>query len=362
MQIAARKFFTERLSRWTPEVQRDMPWTQTKDAYKIWVSEIILQQTRVNQGRKYYLNFIEAFPSVQSLANATEDEVLAVWQGLGYYSRARNLHKTAKIILKEYQGNVPDSYDQLLALPGIGEYTASAICTFAFNQPLAIVDGNVIRVMSRYFGIESSVQSSKTKTQIKDLASRCLNTNNPKGYNQKLLDFGATLCAPQSPKCSVCPIQAKCVAFDTGKVDSLPVMPKKKAKKKRHYNYLLYIENKQVWIVKRSDNDIWKGLYELILHESSEDIGDEELKSRLVDQNELKTNENLELKLIYTSSQQLSHQIIIGKIYYVQGISNIIKGRLASLEWIHTLPFPKMIHQFFQTDEFKALLRDYKKP
>jgi A/G-specific adenine glycosylase len=260
----------QELVKWYENHQRNLPWRHTKDPYQIWLSEIILQQTRVDQGLPYYLKFVHAFPTVELLANATEQEVLSLWQGLGYYSRGRNLHKTAQIIANEYNGAFPNSYEGLLKLKGIGPYTAAAIASFAFDLPHAVVDGNVFRVLSRYFGIDLAINSSAGKKMFEKIAADVLNTEQPALHNQAIMEFGALQCKPVAPKCSECPLQLSCAAFAENKVQLLPV--KEKKIKIRHRFFVYHVQTDQenrLAFERRAAGDIWEGLYQFPMIEFS---------------------------------------------------------------------------------------------
>lgn len=248
--------------------KRELPWRDIDDPYRIWISEIILQQTRVNQGMNYYLRFIERFPNVSVLAYAEEDEVLKYWQGLGYYSRARNLHKAAKQIANEFKGVFPTEHQAVLKLAGIGVYTAAAICSFAYNQPYPVVDGNVYRVLSRLFGIDTPIDSGKGVKQFARLAQDFLDLSQPGLHNQALMEFGALQCVPASPDCKSCPLSMDCRAFESGMVSSLPVKTQKVKVKERFFNYLVVELQGNTFIQKRTGADIWKNLYEFPLIES----------------------------------------------------------------------------------------------
>ena len=246
---------------------RSLPWRETKDPYTIWLSEIILQQTRVEQGLPYYLKITEAFPTVFDLANAKIDEVLLLWQGLGYYSRARNLHETAKNIAGNFDGKFPENYQELLKLKGIGEYTASAIASIAFNAPFAVLDGNVFRVLARYCNVSTPVNSSKGKKQFSELAQEFLNTDLPGQHNEAIMELGATVCTPLNPKCNVCPLNENCRARLEGIQNQLPVKHKKIKVKKRYFIFIILTFNNKVYIQKRGEQDIWKDLYQFPLIE-----------------------------------------------------------------------------------------------
>jgi len=273
--------FSDILSQWYAINKRDLPWRSTVNPYYIWLSEIILQQTRVNQGLPYYLKFIDAFPAVADLANADEDLVLKLWQGLGYYSRARNLQFSAKLILSEFGGNFPDNHADILKLKGVGSYTAAAISSFSFGLPFAVLDGNVIRVLSRVFGIQTPFDTTAGKKQFQKLAQELLDKKNPAEYNQAIMEFGALQCVPKSPKCNDCPIVNDCIAFNTNTVSLLPVKSKKLKVKSRYLHFLVVNKNNEVLIGKRNSG-IWQGLYEFPFLEFDENLNEKSvLKSPL---------------------------------------------------------------------------------
>ena len=273
--------FSNILSQWYAINKRDLPWRSTVNPYYIWLSEIILQQTRVNQGLPYYLKFIDAFPAVADLANADEDLVLKLWQGLGYYSRARNLQFSAKLILSEFGGNFPDNHADILKLKGVGSYTAAAISSFSFGLPFAVLDGNVIRVLSRVFGIQTPFDTTAGKKQFQKLAQELLDKKNPAEYNQAIMEFGALQCVPKSPKCNDCPIVNDCIAFNTNTVSLLPVKSKKLKVKSRFLHFLVVNKNYEVLIGKRNSG-IWQGLYEFPFLEFDENLNEKSvLKSPL---------------------------------------------------------------------------------
>jgi A/G-specific adenine glycosylase len=255
---------------WYQVNKRDLPWRDTSDPYRIWISEIILQQTRVNQGINYYNRFIEQFPTVKSLANANEDEVLKYWQGLGYYSRARNLHKAALNIMSKFKGIFPQKHSDVIQLSGIGDYTAAAICSFAFDQPYAVVDGNVYRVLSRLFGIETPIDIGGGKKEFAELAQNLLSKSEPALHNQALMEFGALQCVPVSPDCNNCPLKSDCQAFKLNRIANLPVKSKKTKVSNRYFNYLFIKYKDKTFLQKRTAKDIWQNLYEFPLIESDQ--------------------------------------------------------------------------------------------
>lgn len=279
--------FSDRVAVWYHEHKRDLPWRNTKDPYVIWLSEIILQQTRIEQGTSYFLNFIKTFPTVFDLANAGEVAVLNLWQGLGYYSRARNLHYTAKYIVSQYNGVFPDNYKELLQLKGVGDYTASAIASICFNRPTAVVDGNVYRVLSRVFGIETPINSTEGVKQFKTLAQKLIDIDNPGTHNQAVMEFGATHCKPKNPKCNSCMFRQSCVAYTTNKVAQLPVKLKKIRIKNRYFNYLVLVsKDGKTLLEKRTGKGIWENLYQFPLLESDQtkDLTKTEIETALPEQ------------------------------------------------------------------------------
>jgi A/G-specific adenine glycosylase len=248
---------------WYRQNARPLPWRETRDPYFIWLSEVILQQTRVDQGLRYYLHFAEEYPSIEHLAKAPEEKILKSWQGLGYYSRARNLHSTAKFIVSHFGGKFPDSYEKLLELKGIGPYTAAAISSFAFREQKAVVDGNVARVLSRYFGITEPIDSTRGKKQIQAIADELIPANRPDLFNQAIMEFGALQCVPKSPKCEECPLREDCFALKKKCVSELPVKGKKTAVKDVWLHCFLIHDGENYFVRQRDSSSIWKNLYEL---------------------------------------------------------------------------------------------------
>lgn len=266
------KFFAEMLIRWYQYQHRDLPWRRTLNPYKIWLSEVILQQTRVTQGLPYYERFVKNYPTVADLAAAPEQEVIRLWQGLGYYSRARNLHQTAQYIAYHLGGIFPKTYTALLKLKGIGPYTAAAIASFAYNEAVAVVDGNVYRVLSRFFGIETDIGSTQGQKQFAQLAAALIPQDQPAIYNQAIMEFGAVHCTPTSPDCLLCPLQQRCVANATGRTSQLPVKLKKVKIKKRFFNYFVIAKEGLLAMKQRTERDIWQQLYDFYLVESAEKL------------------------------------------------------------------------------------------
>ncbi|MCC6288759.1 MAG: A/G-specific adenine glycosylase [Chitinophagaceae bacterium] len=307
-------FFTSKLLAWNSKNnKRAMPWKGEKDPYKIWLSEIILQQTRVEQGWDYYLKFIKAFPTVKHLATAPETQVFKLWEGLGYYSRCKNLIATAKIIHQQYKDVFPTVYNEILALKGIGSYTAAAITSFAFNLPYAVVDGNVLRVMARMFGIRQPIDSSKGKALLTSLANELLDKQLPGIYNQAIMDFGAVVCKPKLPLCDDCVMQKECAAYIEGLVDEIPAKEKKIIKRSRWFYYIIINYKNSVYIRLRTGKDIWQNLHEFVLVEADNKLsGDDIAGHKAIKQYIDKYNG----KITGTSKhyvQQLTHQTIHGQ-------------------------------------------------
>ena len=267
--MSKKTVFTQRLLAWFATNHRPMPWKGEKNPYFIWLSEIILQQTTVRQGMPYYERFIENYPTIKDLADAPQDDVMKLWEGLGYYSRARNLHATAKHISEALNGAFPTNYEGLLTLKGVGTYTAAAIASFAYNLPHAVVDGNVYRVLSRVFGIEEPIDTPTARRLFTELANKLLDTNRASDFNQAMMDFGATQCTPANPDCNICPLKDICTAFLEQKTAVLPIKGKKIEKKTRYFNYLVINAGNRTFIQKRQDKDIWQNLYEFPLIETS---------------------------------------------------------------------------------------------
>ncbi len=309
--------FVQYIFNWYIKNKRDLPWRQTNNPYYIWISEIILQQTRVEQGTAYYLRFIEKFPTVEKLAAANEDEVLKIWQGLGYYSRARNMHSAARQIIESYNGKFPENYDEIRSLKGIGAYTAAAVSSIAFNLPYPAVDGNVYRVLSRYFGITVPVDTGKGKNEFYHVATELISDKNPGFHNQAFMEFGALQCIPKSPNCKMCPVVQTCFAFQNKMVNQLPVKSKKAKQKDRFFYYFFIEVGNSTFLEKRTGNDIWQNLYQFPLFESEKELRDEEALQ----------NENFPIlnscsytikNITGTKKHVLSHQIIYARLIHVQ--------------------------------------------
>ncbi len=261
---------SEKLIAWYKQNKRDLPWRNTSDPYKIWLSEIMLQQTQVAQGLSYYVKFTETFPTIVDLAKAPEDKVMRLWQGLGYYSRARNLHAAAKEVASTYKGKFPATYDNIKSLKGVGDYTAAAISSLAFNLPHAVVDGNVYRVLARLYDLHTPINSGAGKKEFQLLADELLNKKQPGLHNSAMMEFGALWCKPQNPKCETCPVQEHCLAFASNTVAELPVKDKKTKIRDRYFHYFVFNYKDCVYIQKREAKDIWQNLYEFYLVETDE--------------------------------------------------------------------------------------------
>lgn len=317
--------FSNLLINWYLQNFRDLPWRKTKDPYKIWLSEIILQQTRVAQGLPYYEKFVSAFPTVFDLANAEEQEVLKLWQGLGYYSRARNLHYSAKLVLERYNGVFPNTYKELLKLKGVGVYTASAVASFSNDEAVAVVDGNVYRVLSRIFGIFTPINSSEAEKEFKKLAYSLLDLQNPAQHNQAIMEFGALCCVPIKPNCLFCPFQSNCYSFNNNTIGELPVKLKKTKITKKYFSYLvLKNDASEVLICKRIGKGIWQHLYEFPLVDSDQKITLEASKKQFEELLGLSIDiKDFKLVHEFEKPHKLSHQHI-----YAQFFEFNIKGDL----------------------------------
>ena len=328
-----------------------MPWKGEKDPYKIWLSEIILQQTRVEQGMNYYLRFIKKYPTILKLAVASDDEVFKLWEGLGYYSRCKNLIATARYIGQELNGKFPDSFENILKLKGIGPYTAAAIASFAFNLPYAVVDGNVSRVLARYFGIHTAIDSTIGKKEFAILAQQLLDKSAPALFNQAIMDFGATICKPQLPFCPQCLLSSACKAFKENSISSLPVKEKKIIKKNRWFYFIVLEQNGKYFVRKRTTKDIWQNLYEFILIEKPAKKG----HALITESEEFKALELGTYTSVATSAyfkQQLTHQTIHGCFIHIKiAGKKILKGyELMDKKTLAQLAFPKLINDYLATN------------
>jgi A/G-specific adenine glycosylase len=340
--------FSNSLTSWYLQNKRDLPWRNTNDPYQIWLSEIMLQQTRVAQGLPYFLNFIEKFPTVFDLANATEEMVLKNWQGLGYYSRARNLHETAKFIAYSCNGKFPNTFIELQKLKGVGEYTAAAIASFSFNEIVPVVDGNVYRVLARYFDIETDIASNSAKKEFFELASELISKKNPALFNQAIMEFGALQCVPKNPNCTICVLNSSCLALQKKKVNQLPIKLKKTKVTKRYLNYIVVAdEDKNTIIQKRTEKGIWHNLYEFPVIESEKeedfDFIKSQLKNNFFEENKIVSIEEINEKSIL---HKLSHQHLYIKFWKVNLEGKIKNG--ISHEKLITFPFPIVIFNFIK--------------
>lgn len=350
--------FYKKIIEWYYLNKRALPWRNTKDPYQIWLSEVILQQTRVAQGLPYYEKFVEQYPTIQLLANADEKDVLRLWQGLGYYSRARNMHTTAKIIANDFDGIFPNNYEGLLKLKGIGPYTAAAIASFAFDEKVAVVDGNVYRVLARVFGVETDISSHEAKKTFSDLANRLIPESNPSTYNQAIMEFGATHCMPVNPACMFCIFHYDCVANATGKQAFLPVKSKKVKAKNRFFDYFIIEKDSRFLMHQRSGGDIWSGLYDFYLVESEE-------KLITLDEINLEKNdflqEVLSKSIVKNVSENfkhiLTHQRIEARFWHIILNSEVVLPEdyyFYSLEEIEDLPKPILIEKHLKGLAFLA--------
>ncbi|NDI99481.1 A/G-specific adenine glycosylase [Flavobacterium sp. LaA7.5] len=339
--------FSKLLIQWYLQNKRDLPWRKNARPYPVWLSEIMLQQTRVAQGMPYFFKFMEAFPTIVHLANAPEEQVLKLWQGLGYYSRARNLHATAKYIAYELDGKFPDSYKELVKLKGVGDYTAAAIASICYGEPVPVVDGNVYRVLSRYFGIETDISSSSAKAEFRAIAAQHLPKDKASEFNQAMMEFGALQCVPKSPDCTRCVFASGCVAHNTGKVTYLPVKLKKTKVTNRYFNYIVVNDLQGGSIInKRLGKGIWHNLYEFPLIETETAVPEEEMSMIINDYKDLGfAPQNITL-LQDTVIHKLSHQHL--HIRFWEAATNTIVEKAIERDSIKQYPFPIVVHNFIE--------------
>ncbi len=347
--------FSHKILVWYGKNKRDLPWRGSVDPYEIWLSEIILQQTRVAQGTPYFLSFIQSFPKVSDLANAKEETVLKLWQGLGYYSRARNLHTAAKMVVEQYGGQFPASYKELIKLKGVGDYTASAISSICSNERHAVVDGNVYRVLSRYFGVDKPINSTEGIKYFKKLAQEVLHVDNVRDYNQGIMEFGAIKCTPKNPDCSTCPLLEGCVAVKEKRTDSLPVKLKKTKIKTRYFNYLVPIfvdVNGRKWTMleQRTGKGIWQNLWEFPLLESDREFDLKAITENYSQVLELKGDPNITLFNTDVVIHKLSHQHLVTKFWIIE-IDEILKNAVPVVE-LEKYPVPVLISTFINAFKF----------
>ena len=345
--------FAPTLERWYERHKRNLPWRHTRDPYRIWLSEIILQQTRVAQGKPYYERFVEAYPTIADMAHADERELLRLWQGLGYYSRARNLHQTARYVTNELTGKFPNTFRDLLKMKGIGVYTAAAIASFAFGERVPVVDGNVYRVLARVFGIDADITTTSAKKIFAELAEQLIQpANDPATYNQAIMEFGAIQCTPVSPDCLLCPVQQQCIAYLTGNQHRLPVKAKKAPVRERFFNYLVFTNGDKIALRERTNRDVWQSLYEFYLLETDEaqitlhDLLLPEPVSSLAQQGRLMSRPT-------TALQLLSHQRIRAQFFLIDLPDRLVADLPSGLSWYTTgeaeqLPKPVLITNYLE--------------
>ncbi|MDG1824209.1 MAG: A/G-specific adenine glycosylase [Flavobacteriaceae bacterium] len=336
--------FSAKIQRWYSIHKRDLPWRHDNDPYRIWLSEVILQQTRVVYGESYFKRFTSTFPTIHDLANAPENQVLKLWQGLGYYSRARNLHKTAKLITNEFEGVFPNTYTELLALPGVGPYTAAAISSICFHLPHAVVDGNVYRVLARYFGMEDPIDTGQAKKRFEVLANELLDVKQPGNYNQAIMEFGALQCKPKTPVCDLCILKNSCVALEKNKVNDFPFKQASKPVRKRYFNYLVpMLPNHQTALIQRKGKDIWQHLYEFPLFESTRTLTAENIskESNLPD---WVSADEVSLFNPKPWVHQLTHQRIYASFWIVP--TDFIPSTPISISKLANYPVSRLIERF----------------
>ncbi|MBK9190214.1 MAG: A/G-specific adenine glycosylase [Crocinitomicaceae bacterium] len=335
--------FTTSIQKWYRQNQRELPWRSTKNPYHIWLSEVILQQTRVEQGMPYYNRFVEKFPAVKDLADASEDQVLNLWQGLGYYSRARNLHAAAKTVLQKHKGKFPSTYSEIMSLKGVGEYTAAAVASIAFDLPHAVVDGNVYRVLSRVFKVDTPIDSSAGKKEFQLLADELIDPKNPGTHNQALMEIGSLVCTPSKPDCEHCPISHLCLSFADKTSLNYPVKQGKTKIRKRNFHYLVITDGKKVILKKRAEKDIWTGLYDFRMVESDE--SEKQIENQIRKLHPVSVNRELHLTHI------LSHQKIEATFWFVS-VKKIVskKGETSVLiKDLDKYPMPRLLIRYLES-------------
>jgi A/G-specific adenine glycosylase len=352
-------YFVTKLLQWQKGVNRPMPWKGEKNPYLIWLSEIILQQTRVEQGLPFFLRFKEKYPTITHLANAPEDEVMRLWQGLGYYSRARNLHTTAKMVRDNFEGNFPSNYADVLSLKGVGEYTAAAIVSFAYEMPYPVVDGNVYRVLSRFFGIKTAIDNPKAKKEFTALAATLIQqAKQPSVYNQAIMDFGALQCKPATPDCKICVLKDNCFAFNNKVVDTLPAKEKKIKVKERFFHYLVLKQHPVIYIRKRPAGDIWHNLYDFQLIEATRLLTLKEIMAHPTWENIFGS---LKIKVApspVSATQKLTHQKINALFFEVVLPNDSLHHSLieknmiaAEAKKLNNFAFPKIVDWYIQNKQ-----------
>ena len=345
-------WFSNQLISWYLQNKRHLPWREMDDPYTIWLSEIILQQTRVAQGLPYFEKFTTHFPTVFDLANASEGEVLKLWQGLGYYSRARNLHFTAKQVAYEFEGVFPEDHKGLLKLKGVGDYTASAIASICYNEPTAVVDGNVYRVLSRIFGIQTPINSTQGISEFKKLAQSLIDTSQPGTFNQAIMEFGARFCVPQNPNCNDCIFNIKCVAFRENRVSQLPVKLKKAKVKKEYFNYLVCVsKDEKTLLEQRTGKGIWRNLFQFPLIESNKKWNEKSLTNSQ-EFRAFSEKVTIQSVSIYNEKEiihKLSHKHLYTTFWILEMEGQLNNG--ISFSEIHSFPVPVLIENFISNFE-----------
>ncbi len=349
------KYFTQKLFRWYSSNKRNLPWLGSNNPYLVWLSEVILQQTRVEQGLDYFLKFKKKYPTVKKLANANADEVMKMWEGLGYYSRARNMHSTAKVVDNELNGVFPDNYNDLLKLKGVGKYTAHAILAYAFKQPFAVVDGNVLRILARFYGMHEPVDTPNGKAIIQAKADSLLDKTAPDLFNQAMMDFGSLVCKPKNPDCPNCPVNGRCIAFKEEQQANYPIKSKKVKQQTRYFHFLVITDTRSVILVQRTEKDIWKNLFQfpLIITEKSAELP-EIISTPGFHALNLKNQIRIVESHIY--KQQLTHQKLFCKFYIFEldnlkntGVPNALTVGFSQLK---KYAFPGVIRDFLKNNDY----------
>jgi A/G-specific adenine glycosylase len=343
------KSFTQKIISWYKNHMRELPWRLTEDPYKIWLSEIILQQTRVAQGLPYYEKFIAKYPTVHDLAVAPQDEVLRMWQGLGYYSRARNLHSCAQSVVEDYDGHFPETYEELQKLKGIGKYTAAAIASFAFKKKVPVVDGNVFRVLSRFLVIDKDIADPKNFKLFFEASKELISEDQPDLYNQALMELGATLCSVSKPACLLCPVAEECQARIEGKQTELPIKLKKVKVRKRYFYYLLIEQNEKLLMGKRGPNDIWQGLFDFPLIESKNVLSTTELEKEL--SSIFPKQKHFKYELSNSVKHILTHQRI--EAFFISIDMKKAQIKINGYSWydegeVEELPKPRLVDKYLK--------------
>lgn len=344
--------FTSSIIDWYKFNKRDLPWRQSANPYNIWISEIILQQTQVKQGLEYYNRFIRLFPNVVSLASVSQQEVLLAWQGLGYYSRARNLHAAAHQIVDQYNGEMPGTYSELIKLPGIGSYTAAAIASIAFGEPHAVVDGNVYRLLSRCFSVELPIDTGEGKRFFTNLANELLDSTNPGDFNQAMMELGALVCTPANPDCALCPLRTMCNSYRTGNPLDFPVKSRRTLKGDRYFYYFAHERDGQLAIIRRENGDIWHGLWELLLIESGKRLSDSQLIKQI---SEAMNVSPVTMSHVASMRHLLTHQNIFASLYKLKMPANFKLITFNDKNVVYTgrenlsgYPLPKLIEKLLE--------------